>query len=278
MVEFAGGQVGLWNVLGRTVFPGLFLGGEVLAAYTFAAGIDKGTEKEKGGRTKVFPGALSDFRESGAAESEMRARPCSGEDDICGIDTKNGGVFAEKDHGHGSVLQSVERGALAFASDTVLDAHADRAASSEVEGMGHELGGHGEIPHPAMEEENDRCFRGLGVMSGREEEVGHEIPTRRVKVDERVGLFEKFLVASFTDGRGFDKLVDHVAAGIGRCGFYFSFRAGDVHSFHHDPIAFNPLGSNIASDRPAGDCAAGRPCPRQASRCSVPALEACNDN
>ena len=210
-------------MLGRTVFPGFFPGGEILATHTLAAGVDKGAEEEKGRRTKVFPGVLSDFRESGAAESEVRAGSCSAEDDLGGIDAKNGGVLAEKDHGHGGVLKGVDRGAFAFGGDTVLNAHADRSAGGEVEGMGHELGGHGEVPHPAMEEENDGCFRGFGVMSGREEEVGREVPGGRVKVDERVRLLEKFPVARFADGRGFDKLVDHVAARMKRGGFYFSF-------------------------------------------------------
>lgn len=278
VVEFAGGQASLWQVLGWTVFPGFFPGGEVPATHTLAGGVDKGTEEEKGGRTKVLSGFLPDFRESGAAESEMRTGPCPSEDDIRGIDTEDGSVLAEKDHGHGGVLQGIDGGAFTHGGDTVLDAHADRTAGGEVEGVGHELGGHGEIPHSTMEEENDRCFRGLGVMSGRKEEVGREIPAGRVEVDERVGLLEKFLIACFADGGCFDELVDHVAAGMERCGFYFSFRAEDVHSFRHDPIAFDPSGSNFAPDRPAGGCEAGRPCPDQASRCSLPALEACNGN
>ncbi len=62
-----------------------------------------------------------------------------------------------------------------------------------------ELGGHGEVPHSAVQEENDRSVCGLRVMTGREEEVGSEIAGRRVKVNERVRSLEEFLISGLTD-------------------------------------------------------------------------------
>ena len=62
-----------------------------------------------------------------------------------------------------------------------------------------ELGGHGQVPHPAVQEENDRSVCGLRIMAGREEEVGSEITCRRVKVNERVCSLEEFLISGLTD-------------------------------------------------------------------------------
>ena len=246
MVDDTGRESGAWKVFRRAVMPRLLFGGKVLSANPLARRVDQRAEKNECGRPVVLAGFVSDLRHGGAAEREVSTRGGTGENDLVGVDAKGGGILAEKNHRHRGIFQRLNGRGSALAGDPVLDAHADRPTSGEVQGVRDKLGRHGEIPHATMEEEYYGRGRGPGIVARREEKVSDQVSAGGMEVNEGLSVFEKFTVARFADGRGLDELVDHGADEVERSGFYFSFRTEDVHSFRNDPIGFHPSGSNFA--------------------------------
>ncbi len=88
---------------------------------------------------------------------------------------------------------------------TVFGGDCDHSTGGEVVAMGDELGGGGEVPTPAVEEDDGGATVVFVVEVGGEEKVGVEVSSGSLFVGVGGGGGEEFAVALFADHEGFRK-------------------------------------------------------------------------